>query len=490
MSTIRYNLRARASGPRPGAHSGLAPPPDSEHSDAASVALSARSGSSIRRPGVSYSQVVSNQVGADTVSHSDREADPQDSGADTVPSNGREAYPRVHSSQAGTVEESPLSLSNKENITPRSVIEPSVNSTATNIASRDVVRTSQWTEVRHKKPRARSLDAALSRPDKVPPARLTPLSSEQRRVVYAAESMLSKDDRGRIKKRMRAISRPRERSSSQEGGPSAIDKGKMIDPRNWGSIGLSPREYDVRAQQKELDRLAAHRQRKEYYISDQDSEEEQQSRDAALQYHAAVKASKRRPKASVHTATDISDDSVTNHQSRVHENPRVQSSRHDKARGTLDGQTTARQSSGIQPTSREDLEKQVKALRKELNKVRRAQLTPDDHEEVLGTREHEHHRRRSGEQALLSVDDSSRSEAGTVRLNKSISDVLRKGSKATKNKSKAKGKTPKAKEKVAFADPSLGMATTIVEDALGQPSRQLRQLVSSKAASAQAPPGI
>ncbi|TBU21301.1 hypothetical protein BD311DRAFT_869976 [Dichomitus squalens] len=472
MSTIRYNLRARASGPRPGAHSGLAPPPNSEHSDAALVASSARSGSSIRRPGVSYSQAVSNRAGADTASHSDRAADPRDSGADTVPSNGREAYPRIHSSQAGTAEESPLPPSNKENITPFSVIEPSVNPTATNVVSDSVSSAGQWTEVRHKKPRARSLDAALPRPGKVPPARLAPLNPEQRRVVNAAENSLTKEERGRIKKRMRAVSRPRERSLSQEEGPSAINKGKMIDPRNWGGISLSPHEYNVRAQQKELDRLAARKEREEYYVSDKDSEGEQQSRDAALQYYAAVKASKRHPKASVHTATDISDDSVTNHQSRVHENPRVRSSRHDKARGTLDGQTTARQSSGIQPTSREDLEKQVKALRKELDKVRRAQLTPDDREEVLGTREHEHHRRRSGEQALLSMDENSRSEAGTVRLNKSISDALRKGSKATKNKSKAKGKTPKAKEKVAFADPSLGMATTIVEDALGQPSRR------------------
>ncbi|EMD34534.1 hypothetical protein CERSUDRAFT_125630 [Gelatoporia subvermispora B] len=42
----------------------------------------------------------------------------------------------------------------------------------------------------------------------------------------------------------------------QEAGPSSLEKGKTVDPRNWGSLDMDPEELDPRVQQRELDAYA------------------------------------------------------------------------------------------------------------------------------------------------------------------------------------------------------------------------------------------
>ncbi|PIL26325.1 hypothetical protein GSI_12081 [Ganoderma sinense ZZ0214-1] len=359
-SNLRYNLRNRASGPRPGAHSGLAPLPDSEHSDAASAASSARSSSVW--PGVSYSQAASHHVGADTASLSDQEANPRVSGGDTVPSNGREAHPRSSAPQYGTAELSSLSSSDKENISSSFLSHEMGSSLTTmNVASEEIGN-GQWTEVRRRKRRARSLDSATPqdvtppRVAVVPPAGTTPLNEEQQRAVRAAEKSLNKEERGRIAKRMRAVSNPRGQSSSRGEGPSTMAKGKTVDARNWGAVGIDPAELDPKAQREALAQFSAHKA-PDYYNSDEDSEDECEAQDAVLQYYAAIKAAKQQNKPSVRTVTDESDRGLVARQAR------------DRS---LAGQFSTRSSSRIEATSNKDLERQIAALRKELAEVQRA----------------------------------------------------------------------------------------------------------------------
>ncbi|KAM5530076.1 hypothetical protein V8D89_016259, partial [Ganoderma adspersum] len=369
-ANLRYNLRNRASGPRPGTHSGLAPLPDGEHSDAASVASSARSSV---RPGVLYSQATSHRVGADTVSLSDQEANPRVSGADTVPSNGREAYPCSHTPQSGTAGAPSLSNSDKENIIPSSpsrVMDSSL--TEMNVTSEDVRSTGPWTEVRRKKRRAHSLDSVNPqditppRTVVVPPAGTTLLNDEQQRTVRAAENSLSKEERGRIEKRMHAVNKPRDETSSRGEGPSTRAKGKMVDARNWGAVGIDPAELDPKAQRKALAQFSAHKPA-EYYNSDEDSEEEREAQEAALQYYAAIKSAKRRTKPTVRTVTDESDQDRVARQAR-------------KAAAAPPESCT---SSRMEPTSREDLERQITALRRELDDVWRARSISEQHAQSL-----------------------------------------------------------------------------------------------------------
>ncbi|KAI1786251.1 hypothetical protein LXA43DRAFT_898345, partial [Ganoderma leucocontextum] len=143
-----------------------------------------------------------------------------------------------------------------------------------NIASEDVSDGGQWTEVRRKKRRARSFDSATPQDETppraavVPPAGTAPLNDEQQRAVDAAEKSLTKDKRGHIEKRMRAVNNPRDSSSSRGEGPSAMAKGKMVDARNWGAVDIDPAELDPKAQRRAFAQISAHKP-SEYYNSDE-----------------------------------------------------------------------------------------------------------------------------------------------------------------------------------------------------------------------------
>ncbi len=471
-ANIRYNLRNRASGPRPGVHSGLAPlpgsfqnpssrgsdsaPSDGEHSDASSVASSARSSSV--RPGVSYSQATSHRVGANTASLSDQEANPRVSGADTVPSNGREAYPCNNSPQSGTVGASSLSSSGKENIFPSTPSRQTSSSLTTmNIVSEDANGNGQWTEVRRKKDRARSLDSATPReltPPRaavVPPAGTALLNDEQQRAVNAAEKSLSKEERGRIEKRMRAVNNPRDQSASRGEGPSTMAKGKAVDARNWGAVDIDPSELDPKAQRRAFAQFSA-RDPSDYYNSDEDSEDEREAQEAALQYYAAIKAAKRRPKPTVRTTTDESDRNQTAH----------------RACDVSNEQMTSHTSSHVEATSHEDLARQITALRKELADVRRAHSTSEKLEWSQTPLQRSN--QPTASHATSREAGTAASDAETARADESISKALKASRKHSKHKSRAKKAKQKAAPASHFTDPSQGMATAIVEKAL-QPGR-------------------
>lgn len=374
-SNVHYNLHNQALGPCPGVHSGLAPlpgtfqnpsscgsdavPSDGEHSDVASVALSACS-SSIW-PGVLYSQAASHHVGADIASLSDQEANLWVSGADTVPSNGWEAYLCSVSPQSGTVGVT-LSLSSldKENIFPsHGTHETSSSLTTMNIMSEDASSNSHWTEVHCKKHWVHSLDSVAPRDVTfpyaavVPLAGMTPLDDEQWHAIDATEKSLTEDEWGHIKQQMRAVDNPQGRSSSQGEGPLTMVKDKAVDAHNWGTVSIDLAELDPKAQQRALVQLLSC-DPSDYYNSDGDSECEHEAQEAALQYYTAIKATKRWTKPTVHTVTDESNRGQGTRQ--AHEAPTKNS---------------LRMSSQVEPTSHKDLEKQIVALRRELNEVHR-----------------------------------------------------------------------------------------------------------------------
>ncbi|KAI0794517.1 hypothetical protein C8Q74DRAFT_1445869 [Fomes fomentarius] len=296
-TTLRYNLRQRAKGPRPGAHSGLAPPTGTLHTGSArgadSSPLSEQSDSNVSsirsdarvRPGVLYSQAGRSPAGAYRGSFSDQEAHPRSSGTHPVPRRGQEARPHTPSSQPGAASDCSLSSSNKEN-KMLSSIHPDGSESVPTIANASLEDPSggQWTEVRRKR-RARSLEGATLRDlpphnksaQTVRPARL---NDEQQRVVNTAEQSLSEEQRSRIRKRMKTVHRPRDQSSSRGEGPSTMTKGKTVDARNWGAVAIDSDELDPEAQRKEFDKYSAQRSMQQELGSDYDSDEQQ----AALDY--------------------------------------------------------------------------------------------------------------------------------------------------------------------------------------------------------------
>nr|VWP01832.1 Peroxisomal hydratase-dehydrogenase-epimerase [Ganoderma boninense] len=247
MSSVRYNLRNRPSGPHTGVHSGLAPPPgtlpaqspqgtdvssDSELSDAPSV----RSSTSVR-PGVSYHQAASTNVGANTGSLRDQVADPR-AGADPVLSNEREADLCSVTPQPSAVGSSPLSTSDKENNNISSSAQSPENPQDTMAAQKEPVDkdVGQWTELPVAGGEGQLSDTAG-------------LNHEQRHTVKAAEKSLTDEQRGCIQKRMLKVHHNRAASSSSRGeGPSTFAKGKSVDARNWGAAGISDEELDPDAQ--------------------------------------------------------------------------------------------------------------------------------------------------------------------------------------------------------------------------------------------------
>ena len=303
MSSVRYNLRNRPSGPHTGVHTGLAPPPgmlpapspqgtdilsDSELSDVRSI----RSDASVW-PGVSYSQAACTNVGADTGSHCNQEADPH-AGADTVLSNEQEAYPSSVAPQSGTAGDSSLSTSDKENIILSSISNPGTteNMVAAHEEPEDK-HAGQWTEVRHRcKTRVRSrsptrtpLHELSATGGEGQPSVAINLSREQHCTVKAAEKSLTDEQHSRIQKRMLNVHRDHATSLSSCGeGPSTFAKGKTVDVHNWGATGIDNEELDPNVQQREFDKYSGRRT-----LRDDDSDVDPDEQHAALEYWLAMK---------------------------------------------------------------------------------------------------------------------------------------------------------------------------------------------------------
>lgn len=80
-------------------------------------------------------------------------------------------------------------------------------------------------------------------------------------VVQEAEKCLTPDDRNRINKRIVALKRkPACRQSdgmsetaSKGKGPSTLEKGKGVDPRNWGALSDAGEDIDLAEQRAALE---------------------------------------------------------------------------------------------------------------------------------------------------------------------------------------------------------------------------------------------
>jgi len=111
-----------------------------------------------------------------------------------------------------------------------------------------------WTTVSRKGQRTRSASREKRRHSKV-------LDDELNRVVCEAKRGLTPDDHVRINKRITALkNRPAGRqgdetseTTSRGEGPSALDKGKGIDPRNWGALSENGDDLDLDGQQATLE---------------------------------------------------------------------------------------------------------------------------------------------------------------------------------------------------------------------------------------------
>lgn len=100
----------------------------------------------------------------------------------------------------------------------------------------------QWTEVR----RLCRSTSWSSMPELTPSRsikheEISALTLDQQRVVRAAEAQMKPADRDLIRKRMEAERPPREEKecASRGEGPSTKAKGKAVDARNWGAVGIN-----------------------------------------------------------------------------------------------------------------------------------------------------------------------------------------------------------------------------------------------------------
>jgi len=111
-----------------------------------------------------------------------------------------------------------------------------------------------WTTVSCKGQRTKSASREKQRHSKV-------LDDELNHVVHEAKRGLTPDDRVRINKRITALKdRPAGRqgdetseTTSRGEGPSALDKGKGIDPRNWGALSENGDDLDLDGQRAALE---------------------------------------------------------------------------------------------------------------------------------------------------------------------------------------------------------------------------------------------
>ncbi|KAJ3792324.1 hypothetical protein GGU11DRAFT_812520 [Lentinula aff. detonsa] len=131
-----------------------------------------------------------------------------------------------------------------------------------------------WVKVQpRRRNRARSLDSAQVETNKfnlhsasfavTGRSKPTVLTAEQGVTIRAAENLLSQGQRKLIQKRMSIVNETPARSDSSEEsdashgeGPSN-GKGKTIDPRNWGAVGLGPEEINIEAQKNAYDNFRA-----------------------------------------------------------------------------------------------------------------------------------------------------------------------------------------------------------------------------------------
>ncbi|KAI0653661.1 hypothetical protein C8Q70DRAFT_927234, partial [Cubamyces menziesii] len=235
--TTRYNLRSRAESPPneantiPGEFSSSLSSITDTALDASPItgaqplpSASVHSASE-RRPGVTYSQVVTSRSPSPTAGEAASAAIP-------LTSTGVPAANET----AGL----------KHRVTIEDVTDDEDGGT--------------WTEVRRRR-RTRSTGS-------IPVGRNTTsahggpvLTAQQDAVVRTAEASMSAVEREHVRRRMEVVSNGRQQDSLQDShgaGPSR-DKGKTVDARNWGTVGIPHEELDPDVQRRELELYSVHK---------------------------------------------------------------------------------------------------------------------------------------------------------------------------------------------------------------------------------------
>ncbi|KAI0328362.1 hypothetical protein GY45DRAFT_1355158 [Cubamyces sp. BRFM 1775] len=268
--TTRYNLRSRAESPPNEANTipGEFSSPLSSTTDAA-LDVSAMTGAqslphasvpsaSERRPGITYSQAVTSRSPSPTAGEAASAAIPFTStGAPAVNNAGR-----------------------KHRVTVEEVADDEDDGT--------------WTEVRR---RRRTQSTGSIPVDRYPisahggPA----LTAQQDAVVRTAEAKMSAAEREHVRHRMEVVSNGRRSNIPQDSrgeGPSR-DKGKTVDARNWGAVGIPHEELDPDAQRRELELYSVHRNINDNIFDGYDTDEQRRM----LEHWKSIKSQQPIPQA-------------------------------------------------------------------------------------------------------------------------------------------------------------------------------------------------
>ena len=116
----------------------------------------------------------------------------------------------------------------------------------------------QWTTVKRRRVRSLSSIGRTHRINNSDNNGRQALTKEQVHVVQAATNELTNAQKQNYQRRHKAVARKNSTSPSRGEGPSE-KKGKGIDPREWGNIGISLDEFDVKAQRAAFESLSKKR---------------------------------------------------------------------------------------------------------------------------------------------------------------------------------------------------------------------------------------
>ena len=120
----------------------------------------------------------------------------------------------------------------------------------------------QWTMVKHR--RACSL-GSIERVNKTHSKNhgIDKLTLEQTQAIEKVTSILTEDQKRTLEKRKRNLTHKRQQSSSSWGEGPSKQKGKGIDPREWGNLNISQESLDIGAQAAALNSIAQGKKSKE-----------------------------------------------------------------------------------------------------------------------------------------------------------------------------------------------------------------------------------
>ncbi|KAI0740035.1 hypothetical protein C8Q76DRAFT_568679, partial [Earliella scabrosa] len=129
-----------------------------------------------------------------------------------------------------------------------------------------------WITVQRRRARAHSTG---SYPTDTRPVLTTP----QRETVRSAEAALTGVERTQYNRRMeavRAVDQSADDSPLSRGEGPSRDKGKAVDARNWGAVGIPDHELSPDAQRREFELYSTEKSLNENIFDDYDSDEQRE----------------------------------------------------------------------------------------------------------------------------------------------------------------------------------------------------------------------